>query len=287
MASDPELPLATGTVSLGSLDDPLIVDPGPDLLEDVVTAFAETVPTIAAPDLDALSTGARSDGTPLAPPPDRPSVAVLAERESLLAVTDGFHAASRVAGLVESGLLSARLLDEPQPNPMLAGRERGTVLVETDAGRYPVGADRSARDRYAEIVDGAEPFRLTTPSRHRLYGGFHARCSPTVADDVIATLDVDPDPGSDVVDPRVRAYLVGARHEVLDHTLRRACEDAGLGSPSTFTEIKRRLVDAGLVDTVPVSQPVGRPRKRLVACGPLSGTSVPESVAVARDAFGE
>jgi len=80
---------------------------------------------------------------------------------------------------------------------------------------------------------------------------------------------------------RVRAYAAGARRAALDRDLRRACEDAGLGSSATFTRIKRDLVEAGLLGTESVSQPVGRPRQRLVARGALADASSPAAALAA------
>lgn len=281
MRSVPELPLATGTVPLDD-GEPLLVDPRSDLLEGAIDTLVDAVPSLAEPDLETLRSAASSETDPLDPPSESVTLSVLARRSELSETVDTFHAASRIAALVEGALLVVRVLEEPQPNTVLAGTETARVLLDTDDGPYPIGSDPSLRTRYADLRDAADSFRLTAPSRHRLYDAFYTRCDEVVADDVIEVLDVDPDPRSDVVGARLRAYLVGARHERLDHTLRRACEDAGLGSPATFTSIKRRLVDAGLVTTERVSQPVGRPRKRLIEADPLADTTLPETVDIAR-----
>ncbi|WP_048076706.1 DUF5821 family protein, partial [Halorubrum sp. AJ67] len=90
-----------------------------------------------------------------------------------------------------------------------------------------------------------------------------------------------PTAGPDPEETRIRTYAVGAREEVLDRTLRRACEDAGLGSPSTFTRIKRLLRESDLIETASESQPVGRPRERLVARGALAAAETPAEVVTA------
>lgn len=278
MPTDPSLPLADGLISLADRSDPLLVDPDPPLLAVVIGSYRDAYPDLVEPDLGALRDAAADGTDPRARSPDPSTLTVLAAESAVDAVTDGFHAASRLAALTEPGTIELLTLGEPQPNVVLAGERTGCVLVEDDGGgvdeieadatrsRHRVGDDPTLRERYADVVAAAPTNRLRTPSRHRIYDAFVERCGTAVAADVIRLLDADPDlSGDDVVDPRIRAYVVGARHGVLDHDLRRACEDAGLGSPSTFTRVKRRLIDAGLVRTDRVPQPVGRPRERIVA----------------------
>ncbi|MBP1921131.1 hypothetical protein J2751_000114 [Halorubrum alkaliphilum] len=278
MPTGPSVQLADGSIPLAERSDPLLVDPDPPLLAAVIGTYRDAYPDIVDPDLDALRDAAAEETGPLTDTPDLPTLTVLAAEGVVDAVTDGFHASSRLAALTEPGTVDLLTLAEPQPNVVLAGEATGCVLVEDDGddvdetpidetrSRHRVGDDPSLRDRYVGVVDDAPANRLRTPSRHRIYDAFVERCGPMVADDVIRILDAAPDlSGDDVVGPRIRAYVVGARHGVLDHDLRRGCEDAGLGSPSTFTRVKRQLIDAGLVDTERVPQPVGRPRERIVA----------------------
>lgn len=288
MSPDPWLAITGGRPSIGSITEPVLIDPGERLLMDVVDAFRRTEPLLVDPDLESLhSANTRSDGSPGSPKSSRnpvpdhlaesvadvtpASLTVLAADDVIDAVTDGFHAASRLAALTESGVVELVRLRRPQPNVVLAGAETGCVLLESDTAvetrsRHCIGDDPSLRDRYADLVADASAHRLRTPSRHRVYGAFAGRCGVAVAADVIRLLDVDPSLAwEDPVDPRLRAYVVGARHGVLDRDLRRACEEAGLGSPSTFTRVKRRLLDADLVDVERVQQPIGRPRERIIA----------------------
>ena len=331
MTPDPAVPIADGSLSLGPLVDPVLVDPEPALLAAVVEAYRESYPDLVDPDLDALRAAADREandatrfGGAIGPTP--PTLTVLAAESVVDAVTDGFHAASQFAALTESGAVELLTLSTPQPNAVLAAENAGCVLVEgvdgptaedasagdgstakdalsedrstikeapatgdastgdepasgegskpgdgTERGgtgrfRHRVGDDPTLRELYAEPIATASTRRLRTPSRHRVYRAFDDRCGGGFADDVVRVLDVDPSLSSeDLVDARIRAYAVGARHELLDHDLRRACEDAGIGSSSTFTRVKRRLIDAGLVGTERVPQPVGRPRERVVA----------------------
>ena len=303
MESDPALPVASGSLPLRDFIDPLLVDPGPALLRAVVDAFREAAPALVDPDIDELRAAATAEGDPLAEPTGLPPLTVLADEAVVDGVTERFSAASRLAALVEADVCRLLTGTSAQPNPALAGEDRGCVLVpagrgdsdgggsDDDATRapdrwVPIGDDPSLRERYASLVGAStdiEEYGLRTPSRHRVYAAFRSRCDTALADGVIRAIDIDPVPGADEsdVDPRTRAYAVGICHGALDGDLRRACEDAGLGSRSTFTRIKRELREAGLLATEPVPQPVGRPRERLVARGALADAESPPAIIAA------
>ncbi|WP_082222500.1 transcriptional regulator TbsP domain-containing protein [Halorubrum halophilum] len=300
--SPPTLPLADGTASIGSFSDPVVVDPGPSLLVALVAAYRDAAPAAVDPDLDALRDGAEADDDPLSSVADLPRLTVLARERAVDAITDRFRSASRLAALAEARVWDLRILVEPQPNAVIAGRSDGCVLIAaaeesddgdatpTDRGSWcRIGSDPTLRDRYDALLADAETVRLRTPSRHRLYGALRERCGEGVADETLRLLDEDA-AGSGSLDrsgARVRAYAAGARRGALDRDLRRACEDAGLGSSATFTRIKRELSEADLLGTESVSQPVGRPRKRLVARGALADASSPTEALAALEALRE
>ncbi|ELZ53339.1 MULTISPECIES: transcriptional regulator TbsP domain-containing protein [Halorubrum] len=304
MASGPSLPLPPEAFPLRELSDPLLVDPGPRLLRAVAEAYREAAPALVDPTVADLADlageesagGGESEEGDHTPPDDRPTLRVLAGESAVDAATAGFRSASRIAALLDASAVDLRVLDAPQPNAVLAGAESGFALIEGDRGGasdggkfrwHRVGDDASLRGRYGSRFAEAEPYRLRTPSRRRVYEGFASRCDGAVAAAVLRALDVPDDSSVDETagpspeETRIRAYAVGAREAVLDRTLRRACEDAGLGSPSTFTRVKRLLREAGLVETEPVPQPVGRPRTRLVARGALAAAEGPEETVAA------
>jgi hypothetical protein len=296
MATGPALPSAPEPLSLSVLSDPILVDPGPRLLRAVVEAYREAAPALVDPSVAELAdeTGDRGG----LDPSGIPRLKLLAGEAAIDAATAGFRSASRLAALVDADAVELRVLDAPQPNPVLAGEETGFALIGSErdgaaavTGRWHrVGDDASLRERYATLLAEADEYRLRTPSRRRAYEGFATRCDESVAAAVLRALDVtagsdnSENDGPDPEQTRVRAYAVGAREGVLDRALRRACEDAGLGSPSTFTRIKRLLRAADLIETVRESQPVGRPRERLAARGALAAAGTPEeTVAAVRD----
>jgi len=296
--SSPTLPLADGVAAIGSFADPIVVDPGPSLLAALAAAYRDAAPAAVDPNLDALRAGARPDHDPLSPAADLPTLTLLARDRAVDAVADPFHPASRLAALVEPGVWDLRTLTEPQPNAVLAGRSDGCVLVAAadehddvgdDEPWCRIGSDPTLRDRYDALAAEAERERIRTPSRHRLYGALRERCGGAVADEAVRLIDGD-QPGSAPLDrggARIRTYAAGARRGALDRDLRRACEDAGLGSAATFTRIKRKFVEAELLGTEPVSQPVGRPRQRLVARGALADASSPTAALSALEALRE
>ena len=295
MATGPALPSTPEPLPLRALSDPLLVDPGPRLLRAVLEAYREAAPALVEPSVRNLSGEAEGDveggeeGN--LDSWELPTLNVFAGEAAVDAATAGFEPASRLAALLDADLLDLRVLDAPQPNPVLAGAETGFALVESADGdaagasdRWQrVGDDASLRERYASAFAAAEPYGLRTPSRRRVYEGFAARCDESVAAAVLRALDVEPaaNGGPAPEETRVRAYAVGAREGALDRTLRRACEDAGLGSPSTFTRIKRLLREADLIETASEPQPVGRPRERLVARGALAAAETAEETVAA------
>ncbi|PHQ37500.1 hypothetical protein DJ69_16750 [Halorubrum persicum] len=289
--SRPVLPLADGAVSIGSFADPVVVDPDPQLLAALVAAYRDASPAAVEPDLDALRAGARGTEDPLSSAADLPALTVLARESVVGALADRIRPASRLAALAEAEVWDLLTLADPQPNAVLAGRADGCVLVpaarardgdgeEEAAAWCRIGTDATLRDRYEPLVADAESVRLRTPSRHRLYGAIRARCGAAVAAEAVRLLDAGDEPlgrgGA-----RVRTYAAGARRGAIDRELRRACEDAGIGSAATFSRIKSDLVEAGLLGMESVSQPVGRPRTRLVARGALAAASSPAAVLAA------
>lgn len=300
MATDPALPSTPDPLPLGALSDPILVDPGPRLLRAVVDAYREAAPALVAPSVADLAGEANGeDGTDAA---ELPTLKVFAGEAAVDAATAGVGSASRLAALLDADAIDLRVIDAPQPNPVLAGAEKGFALIVTEPAApdgadeetsgetvrwHRVGDDASLRGRYASRFAAAEPYRLRTPSRRRVYEGFAARCDESVAAAVLRALDAEVDPGApktrgpDPEETRVRAYAVGAREGVLDRALRRACEDAGLGSPSTFTRVKRLLRAADLIETVSEPQPVGRPRERLAARNALAVAETPEETVAA------
>jgi len=281
-------------MSIGSFTDPIVVDPDPSLLAALAAAYRDAAPEAVNPDLDALRDAARGDEAPLSPAADLPRLTVLARDHVVDAITDPFYSASQLAALTEAGVWDLRTLAAPQPNAVLAGRSDGCVVIAASSGRDGDGASESPP--IADRGAGSAPIRrsatatsISSRTRRRCESERRAaigctarrdRCGSEVADETVRLLT----PAtilSTAARARVRAYAAGARRAALDRDLRRACEDAGLGSSATFTRIKRDLVEAGLLGTESVSQPVGRPRQRRRRTGALADASSPAAALAA------
>jgi hypothetical protein len=307
VSPEPTIPFADGPGAIGDLVDPVLVDPSPALLRAVIEAYGEAAPELvdpAVPTLRAAGSVSTTDspGSPTGRASGLPRLTVLASDGAVDAVAERFRLATRLAALAETGVCDLLALRDPQPNAALVGRETGHVLVagerradgDADADRTDawcrVGDDPTLRERYDPLVGAAEARRLRAPSRWRVYEAVRDRCDAAVADDVVRALDAEirgsADEPLDLAGARIRAYVVGAHHGALDRDLRRACEDAGIGSAATFTSVKRDLGAAGVLDAESVGGSVGRSRDRLVARGALAEADGPvAAVAAALEAL--
>lgn len=156
-SSPPTLPLADGTMSIGSFTDPIVVDPDPSLLAALAAAYRDAAPEAVNPDLDALRDAARGDEAPLSPAADLPRLTVLARDHVVDAITDPFYSASQLAALTEAGVWDLRTLAAPQPNAVLAGRSDGCVVIAASSGRDGDGASESPP--IADRGAGSAPIR--------------------------------------------------------------------------------------------------------------------------------
>ena len=307
MPPEPTLPFADGPGAIGDLVDPVLVDPSPALLRAVIEAYREAAPDLVDPGVPTLrAAGSVSTADSPESPTDRasglPRLTVLASDGAVDAVAERFRIATRLAALAEAGVCDLLALRDPQPNAALVGRETGHVLAagerradgDADADRTDawcrVGDDPTLRERYDPLVGAAEARRLLAPSRRRVYEAVRDRFDAAVAADVVRALDAEirgaADERLDLAGARVRAYVVGAHHGALDRDLRRACEDAGIGSSATFTSVKRDLRAAGVLGAESVGGSVGRSRDRLVARGALAEADGPvAAVAAALEAL--
>lgn len=318
MSAAPSLATVDGRLSFADAGRVLAVDPEPALLDSLLDAWAAAVPRAlergerpseaagvagqcTEVDGAVATNGSCSDEE--SPGEDVPQLGVLARKPVLDAVLDDFHARCRGSGLQEADQLSLSVLEAPQPNALVVVDDRPVAVVDAGTEWIPVGNksgsespttrdDREGEGLYRDHVAGAEAYPLRTPSRRALYRAFAERCTPAVALDLLALLDATATVRRhDPCDQLVRAYLVGARHGVVNYDLRRASEDCGLASPSTLSTVKAALEADGLLETEPVPQPRGRPRQRLVVgVGELetaSLTAVPELVRELRAEHGE
>lgn len=203
-----------------------------------------------------------------------PRLELLGRRAAFDAVFEEFHTASRAAGLEAAGLLAIRVADVDVANALLVAGDTAGAIVDSGADgageRYAVAetdaevADVVRGDLHDDWVE-ASSYVNRTPARSAVFAAYADRFDPDVAADVLRLLDASEEiRRGDPCDHLVRPYLVGARREALHYDLRRAGEDAGLASLTTFSTVKSNLVDAGLIAVEAVPQEVGRDRERIV-----------------------
>lgn len=229
--------------ALSSADEPFVVNPSRETLEDLVTVL---------------------EGT------DGPSVRLLASEEVLKDVMDDFLVASVAADLVEAMQLELRT-DGGMGNTLVVTDDSVVALVTAGnrvAGLATDDAEfvESAVDHYSSRWAEAEEFTLRTPAISRVRNTLEEDIGPDVAndfDDVLASLETARGEG-DGLDEVTVSLLVAAKNEALLYDISKWGEDVGIASKATFSRTKTRLEDMGLLDTEKVPIDIGRPRLRLM-----------------------
>lgn len=200
-----------------------------------------------------------------------PTIRLLVPESRLKAVMEDFLIASRAADLVDSGVLSIRLLDERPVNSLLVTDESVVSLVtdpETPAGLSTDDEPyvRTTESHYDEVWEAAESYSLRTPPLSRVRSTLEAALgSETLADfdAVLDSLETARGDGEGLDEVEI-SLLVAARNEQLLYDVSKWGEDVGLASKATFSRTKTRLEEQGLLTTEKVPIEVGRPRLRLL-----------------------
>ncbi|MFH5801608.1 transcriptional regulator TbsP [Haladaptatus sp. CMAA 1911] len=224
----------------------LIVNPAPDVFETLM--------------LTASSLG-----------DELPDLQVLATPDVLKSSLDDFILASQVADLIEQDALELRTTTDIARSSLLVSDDEVLTIVTLDG---ELTGMRSADDELVENVrstfidnwEDGETFTLRTPPLSRVRETLNEEFSDEVEDDFMMVVDsAETIPGDDDnLDEVAIALLVGANNEVLLYDISKWGEDVGLASKATFSRVKTRLEDQGLIETEKVPIDVGRPRLRLL-----------------------
>ncbi|MFC5367490.1 transcriptional regulator TbsP [Salinirubrum litoreum] len=201
---------------------------------------------------------------------DLPTLQVLAEEAVCKDLRREFLVASRAADLVASDALELRSADPEQGNHLYV-TEAGVhavvaagshvALLSTDDEEFTTAAG----DRCAAQWESADSFDLRTPPRSRVDGALREDIGEDVAETFSSVLDsVEAVRGDDELDEVALSLLVAAKHEVLLYDISKWGEDIGVASKATFSRVKNKLEDAGLLTTEKVPMDIGRPRLRLL-----------------------
>jgi hypothetical protein len=135
------------------------------------------------------------------------------------------------------------------------------ALLSTDDEAFTT----AARDRCTAQWESADPFDLRTPPRSRVDSALRETIGDEMAETFSAVLaSVEAVRGDDELDEVALSLLVAAKHEVLLYDISKWGEDIGVASKATFSRVKNKLEDAGLITTEKVPMDIGRPRLRLL-----------------------
>lgn len=196
-----------------------------------------------------------------------PSVRLFADKEVLNDVVKDFLVASTLADLIASDVVEARTTAEPPPCSLFVHDQALTSVI--GAGEQTATISSEDPDIVEEIgkhYDSqwkrADEFSLRTPPISALLESLRAEIGEEVAAD-FETVLASRETVRDDLDEVAITLLVAARNGILQYNISKWGEDAGLASKATFSRMKSRLEEAGIIDTDKVPIEVGRPRLRL------------------------
>ncbi|WP_459191351.1 transcriptional regulator TbsP [Halosimplex sp. J119] len=226
---------------------------------------------------------------------DPPTVRLLAPGDPIKDVMADFIVAGHAADLVDADTLGLRVLDETPAASLLVTESSVVSLVSAGDQVGGLTATDEAfvdamRDRYAAEWDEAEPFSLRTPPLSRVRETLAADIGTDTAEDfdgLLGSLSVAKGDGEGLDEVAI-ALLVAARNGQLLYDMSKWGEDVGLASKATFSRMKTRLEDSGLVKTEKVPIDVGRPRLRLrPGDDEIAEADFPELAALAQERLAE
>ena len=227
---------------------------------------------------------------------DPPTVRLLIAEDVLKWLRRDFRLASTAADLADAETLSIRINEDAVANATLTSEESVLSLMTTDshtAGLTTNDAEfvQSMREQCSEAWEAATMGDLRTPPRSRVYETLADEIGSVVEADYRIMLDAVGSTRSggygstedDALDEVELCILAGAKGEVQLFELSNWGERVGLASKATFSQVKNRLVDHGLVETEKVRVEIGRPRQRLVLSERLRGYEAGDLPAGVRD----
>jgi Family of unknown function (DUF5821) len=199
-----------------------------------------------------------------------PTLQVLATPDVLKSSREDFILASQIADLIDQDTLELRTTTDIARSSLLVSDEQVVTVVSLDGELTGL---QSKDDELVENIQSAflddwedgDTFNLRTPPLSRVRETLSEEFGDEAEDDFMMVFEsVDRIPGEDDdLDEVTIALLVGANNELLLYDISKWGEDTGMASKATFSRVKTRLEDRGLIDTEKVPIDVGRPRLRL------------------------
>lgn len=195
---------------------------------------------------------------------------ILGEETRISELLKTFVLATEVAGLIEADRAAIRTREGYDRNSAIVSRAGISFWMQTRDDTMPVfeGADdglQSLLDALTEEWKSGEPYSIRTPGRPRLRETMDDELSENFRrdfDEIVEEADGLPASGGEV-NVVTAALIAAARNQLLFYDLSHWGEDVGLASIATFTRMKQRLEDKGVIETSKVPIDVGRPRLRL------------------------
>ncbi|GAB7090977.1 hypothetical protein JCM18237_12480 [Halorubrum luteum] len=141
-----------------------------------------------------------------------------------------------------------------------------TVVTEPDATVV-----EDVRMMATGRFDSGKPASISMPGRSRLIDTARSYVGERFAEDiesVLSAAEFGAFMRSTPVSDRVLLLALGARHDHLFATVRAWADDTGIAASQTFTEPRRVLERAALIESVKVPMGVGHPNYRLRALDP-------------------
>lgn len=231
-----------------------------DEARDALSAASDLV--VADPDLDLLETvlDARDESE--------------ADGEWRLLLSDDvadtlgyeFVLGTRVEERRQRGGLLARRVASP-PGTLIATPDAAFAVAGPPSSRTVLSTTETADAVRRAVVDRfetAQPADLGVPARRALLDAAERSLSTAFAADLdVALRETDRLHRSSDVNVLTLLVALGARHGHLFGALRTWAEEVGVAPRQLFSDEKRTLVDAGVIETIKLPLGEGRPRSRL------------------------
>jgi hypothetical protein len=198
-----------------------------------------------------------------------PTVKILADEEVLRTARKDFTLGSKLADLVDSGVLELREDSDVTESTFLTDGERlySPVHIGSQAGALCEMDEAFVSESYETVLDqweDASTFDLRTPGRTSVRETMSAEFGNTPQEDFDTVVSsIEGGRSSRELDEVIVSLLVAAKNELLLYDISKWGEDVGLASKATFSRRKNDLEEMGIIETEKSPTDVGRPRQRL------------------------
>lgn len=185
------------------------------------------------------------------------------------ALDDRFPTAAQLADLASDGRAAVHSVPDAMDGTLVGGALVGVVYTRGETAAL-LTLETARWGRWVERA-WETAVAASAPIDHDQVG--YATLRATLADQLSSPIAASFDalvqaarrrrPTDAAIDPTAIALLATAWHAGQLAEVTRWGVDAGIASRSTFSRVKSQLADAGVLETTPIPQDVGRPRLRL------------------------